>query len=263
MGKGNAGRKNDGVKPLGAQLVQSVERAVDILSCFSIDKPELALGEISAKTGLPKSTVSRLILTLKSKEFIEQDLFTQKYRIGFRIYTLGNIYATEMDLRKAAYPLMVDLNEKTSETVNLNIIDKGERVCIEKIESPHSLRNFVKIGERNSLCFGASGKVMLSFLPAREALAIIDEHKLGDEKKRALLGEIEEVRRQGYCISVTDRVEGAMGISAPIFDQHGKLTAGLTVSGPVNRLFPRKEALAEKLVSSARLLSAKMGSHEI
>ena len=110
--------------------VQSVERALHILSCFTVEEKLLSVGEISAKLVLPKSTVVRLLHTLKSHRFIEQDAGTQRYRLGFKVLELGNAYASNLDLRQVALPIMKALNEETLETVSLNgLINCSNRSC--------------------------------------------------------------------------------------------------------------------------------------
>lgn len=240
-------------------LVQSVGRSLDILDCFSTDEQELSIADLAGKLHLPKSTIFRLLGTLKSKNFIDQDVHTQKYRLGFRLYDLGNVYATGMDLRKMAYPLMKELNQQTSETVNLNIVDRGERVCIEKIESPHHIRNFVKVGERNSLCFGAAGKILLAFMPNVDIGYLVGKENLDVEQEAALLEELNSIRASGYCVTVGNRIEGSLAISAPIFDVSGQLIAGISLSGPIERLQPRTDILVRWVLKTTTLISAKMG----
>lgn len=229
------------------------------MNCFSVEEQELSISELAEKLCLPKSTISRLLGTLRHKNFIDQDIHTQRYRLGFRLYDLGNVYAAGMDLRKLAYPLMKELNRATSETVNLNIVDRGERVCIEKIESPHPVRNFVRVGERNSLCYGAAGKVLLAFLPNAEIGELVGRENLAVEAEAELLRELKKIRQDGYCITVGNRVEGWLAISAPIFDSAGLLIAGLSLSGPIERLITRTEGLTEQLLRTTEMISWRMG----
>ncbi|MFC0212283.1 IclR family transcriptional regulator [Paenibacillus chartarius] len=247
------------MKQKDSDLVQSVERALDILSCFTVEKQEQSIADLANEIHLPKSTISRLLNTLKSKNYIEQDMHTQKYRLGFRLFDLGNVYSTGMDLRRLAYPLMKSLNQTTSETVNLNIVDRGERVCIEKIESPHHIRNFIKVGERNSLCFGAAGKTLLAFLPKVEAEYLIGRENFDVEKKTELMKELEKIRLHGYCISSGNRIEGALAISAPIFDSTGQLVAGVSLSGPIERLSSKTDILTRELCETAKKISLRLG----
>ncbi|MDQ0189913.1 IclR family transcriptional regulator [Alicyclobacillus cycloheptanicus] len=241
--------------------VQSIDRAVAILNCFSMDVEELSLGEIADAAHLPKPTVYRLLSALRKHQWIEQDERTGLYRLGFGLFALGAIVGNQMDLRRSALPIMQRLAEETRETVNLNVLDGGERICIELVEGSHAIRNFVKIGTRNSLLAGASGKVLLANLPDAEAAAIIDAAIPSEDadRRQALVQELEMIQRQGYAITYSDRVEGACGISAPVRGKSGVLVAGLTVSGPEERLRQSESHIVSRLLEAAQALSVRMG----
>lgn len=237
--------------------VQSIDRAVAILDCFSADVKERSLGEIASLTHLPKPTVFRILSALKQNHWVEQDEISGLYRLGYRLYTLGAIVASHMDLRSSALPIMRRLRDDTGETVNLNIIDRGERVCIELEEAPNAIRHFVKLGTRNSLTQGASGLAMLAFLPEGERAAAVANET--EERVRFLKQSVELIRKQGYAITYNDRVVGACGISAPVFDRFGKLCSGLTVSGPAERIQANEEKHIQHVVWASRDLSARLG----
>ncbi|MDT8858926.1 IclR family transcriptional regulator [Alkalihalobacillus sp. MEB130] len=242
-------------------IVKSVERSLDILGCFTMEQQTLTIKEITTKLSLPKSTVFRLLNTLKSKNFIEQDPETQKYQLGYKLYDLGNIYADKLDLRKLAYPIMMELSKKTAETVHLNILDMGQRVCIEKVESTHQIRSSIKVGARSSLCFGAAGKVLLAFLPENEIKQAIINEQLSSEQEEILRKDLKKIRDTGFIVTVGDRVIDKTSISAPIFDSTGKVIAGLSLSGPIERLKSKVGCLVEELIAAVELLSLKLGGN--
>ncbi|WP_227938296.1 IclR family transcriptional regulator [Alkalihalobacillus deserti] len=240
-------------------LVKSVERSLNILGCFSMEQQTLTIKEIASKLSLPKSTVFRLLNTLKAKNFIEQDPDSQRYQLGYKLYDLGNIYADKLDLRKLSYPIMMELNKKTAETVHLNILDMGQRVCIEKIESTHQIRSSIKVGARSSLCFGAAGKVLLAFLPENEIKQIIFNEQLSAEQEEILRKDLQKIRDTGFIVTVGDRVIDKTSISAPVFDSMGRVIAGLSLSGPIERLNSKVGCLVEELTAAVQLLSLKLG----
>ena len=239
--------------------VNSVVRSLDLLNSFSATRRELSIGELALSCGLPKSTVSRLLLSLMERNFIEQDNVSHKYRLGFQVYILGNAYAAGIDLRHAALPLMKDLGASTEETINLSIIDKGKRICIEKIESSQAIRSFVTLGEGLSLCFGAAGRILLANLPETEKIKLIDAEGIDGDQRDVLLADLARYRSQGYCLTIGDRIPDMCGISAPIYGQGGVLLAGLSLSGPASRLVSRKEDLIEAVVSTALQISLRLG----
>lgn len=238
--------------------VQSIDRAIAILNCFSVEVKELSIGQISAKTVLPKPTVYRLLSSLRNHQWIEQDEKSGLYRLGYRLNILGAIARSQMDLRRSALPLMQRLAQSSKETVNLNVVEGCERICIELVEGSHGIRNFVKLGTRNSLLHGASGHALLAHLPEEEIQAILNQDYEG-VSRRLLEEEIRLIRQRGYAVTYSNRVSGACGISAPIFGQSGKLVAGLTVSGPEDRIKENEQKIVRELVLGARELSERMG----
>jgi IclR family KDG regulon transcriptional repressor len=107
------------------------------------------------------------------------------------------------------------------------------------VESSEEIRNIVKVGQRNFLWVGASGKVMLANLEETERRRILDEALINDQLKldmNDLENELDLIRSQGYVTSIDDRVKGSFAIAAPIFNHTGKLIAGLTAAGPIHRL---------------------------
>ena len=239
--------------------VQSVERALQILSCFTVEEKLLSVGEISAKLVLPKSTVVRLLHTLKSHRFIEQDAGTQRYRLGFKVLELGNAYASNLDLRQVALPIMKALNEETLETVSLNVVDRYNRICIEKVESNQQIRNFVKVGARSPLCYGASGKVLLSHLTKEEQEMVMQQEGLDQLQQQKLAAHIRQIVKDGYAVSDSERIEGLLSISAPIFDGSHQVIAGLSLSGPIARTYSKRQQMICLLKAATAAISREMG----
>ena len=242
-----------------ASSVQSVERALQILSCFTVEEKLLSVGEISAKLALPKSTVFRLLHTLKSQRFIEQDAGTQRYKLGFKVLELGNAYASNLDLRQVALPIMKALNEETMETVSLNVVDRYDRVCIEKVESNQQIRNFVKVGARSPLCYGASGKVLLSHLSKEEQKMVMRQEGLDQLQQKRLSSHIQQIVKDGYVLSDSERIEGLLSISAPIFDSSHQVIAGLSLSGTIARTNSKQQQMICLLTAATAAISRKMG----
>lgn len=240
-------------------LVQAVERALHILDCFTDEQAELSVKDIATALALPKSTVVRLLHTLKAHRFIEQNEQTQQYRLGFKLFELGSLYAQQMDLRKEALPMMQRLQLETGETVSLNILDDYERICIEKVESRQDIRNFVKVGSRSALCFGASGRMLLSYLPQVEQHFVMDKEGLSPVEKQQLNEQITRIVAAGYALSKGERISGLLSIAAPIFDHQGQIIAGLSLSGPLVRTHEKEAYLIEQLLQATSELSARLG----
>ncbi|RSK49214.1 IclR family transcriptional regulator [Bacillus canaveralius] len=246
------------------QTVQSVERALMILECFSLEKPQQTLGELAVQTKLSKSTVYRLLSTLAKCGYIKQDNLTQKYSLGFKLFNLGAVIAGNISLRDTALPFMRDLCDQISETIDLNIIEDGQRVCIEMVESSEQIRNIVKVGQRNALWIGASGKVMLANLDESERHRILSEAMSNNQFEGDLdnlVKELATIQSQGYVTSVDDRVKGSFAVAAPIFNHEGNLIGGITAAGPIHRL-SEERPLHQLVMYTAYKISEAMGDSE-
>lgn len=233
---------------------------IQILSLFSMNRTSLSISEIQAELGYPKSTVFRILSTLEKYNYVKKNPDNHRYSLGFQFFRLGSIVQSEFDFRQAALPIMKQLVDETNETVELNIVDGSSRICIEKVDSPLDVRNFVRIGERKPLYLGASGKVLLAFLSKNEQEKVFEELRSNDIDIDKLKKELEDIRKNGYKVTKAERVAGSFAIACPIFDYTGEMVAGLTIAGPIQRLTKEHETLLiKKLIVAAKKISEELG----
>lgn len=242
-------------------MIKSIDKMSHILSLFTFERPVLSLKEIQEETKMPKSTIFRILETLEHTDFIYKNIKTHEYSLGFQVFRLGNVYQQHLDYRKVAIPYMEQLMDETKETVELNILDGIHRICIEKIDSPLDVRNFVKVGERKPAYLGASGKVMLAYLPSEELvqkLVEIEEQNIVNIE--VLEQELVEIQRTGYAITQGERILGTYSIAAPILGAKGELIAGLNIAGPLQRLTEERIALLKaRCIQTAEKISVRLG----
>jgi len=243
--------------------VQSVERTMKIVECFTMEKPELSLAELAKKTNLNKSTIYRLLSTLLDMNYIRQDALTQKYCLGIKFFHLGSVAVGNLELRSIALPHMKKLSDVTLETISLNIVDGNERVCIEIVESPLAIRNFSKVGGRNSLWVGASGKVLLAFLDERKRKGIVSnavKNNQINKDEKEFEEELEQIKQRGYGNGANERVEGSYAVASPIFGYKGELLGVITAACPLQRVNEeRVPLLIQQVVETANTISEEMG----
>lgn len=241
--------------------MKSFEKMFNILALFSMDRTELSISEIEEALGYPKSTVFRILDTLEKFNYIERNQDNHRYRLGFNFFRLGSIVQNQLDIRKVSLPTMHKLVDLSSETVELNIRDGLSRVCVEKVDSPQTVRNFVRIGERKPLHLGASGKVLLTFMSEVEREKILynivrDEHL----DKAALARDIEKIKAQGYAVTRGERIPDSFAIAAPLFDREDQTVASLTIAGPLQRLTDEREReLVEMLLKASMEINVNLG----
>lgn len=216
--------------------VRAVERALDILLCFTLEN-DLSLTEISARISLHKSTVHRLLTTLEEKGFLLRNEGTEKYRLGIRIWELSTHLPTLDEPAALLLPAMEKLRDRLGETVSLYLRDDLERVRIQAVQSQQAIRRVAQIGARLPLSVGASSKVLAAYAPAEvQSRLLADPSWPEGVDKKLYLEQLKEITRRGYATSFEEREPGAAAVAVPIVGRSGKVVAALSLSGPVSRL---------------------------
>jgi DNA-binding IclR family transcriptional regulator len=253
-------------KPLGARVL---EKSIDLLYSFESHQPEQSLSQISRSLGFPPSTTRRLLKVMISRRLIQQDAATKLYRLGPGLFYLASVAREGLEIRRVALPFMERLRELTGENAVLHELRDGKRVCIEKVESKEVLRDSLRVGDQFPAHAGASGKVLLAYLPNEElhdyvksgpALEAFTPRTITDPKK--LAADLARTRRQGFAYSCGERVmDGLCAISAPIFDSDGRVPYSLTITLTPFRLQAKgRNKLVELVKRIATEISHKLGS---
>ena len=244
----------------------SIEKAIDILFCFDAEHPQLRLTDISAKLGLHKSTVHRMLSLLKKKGLIVSSPDSQLYSLGPGLVELAWVVLRQQDLRSICYPYLARLRQDTNETVSLYTRSGDKRVCIEEFESGHNIKYSQTIGLTAPLHVGAPGKALLAFLGQTELDALLAElpltaitpSTLSDPEQ--LRTDLSEVRTRGFAISIGERSPGASAVAAPIWNWSDRPVAAVSVLGPSQRLTLEKlHELGPQVKQVAHEISTALG----
>jgi DNA-binding IclR family transcriptional regulator len=244
----------------------SIEKAIDVLFCFDLQRPQLRLIDISQRLGLHKSTAHRLLALLKKKGLVVVDPSTQLYSLGPALVELAWIVLRQQDLRNLCRPHMEQLRVVTNETVSLNIRMGNRRVCIEELPSDQEVKYSQAMGLTAPLHVGAPGKALLAFLPVDErerVLATLTLESLTPgtiTNLEALRSELDRTRGRGYAVSVGERSPWAAAVAAPIRDRSGQTIAALSVLGPSHRLTAKVlRELGGQVIRVGEEISAALG----
>ncbi|GAB4404144.1 MAG: IclR family transcriptional regulator [Anaerolineales bacterium] len=224
---------------------RTVAKALDVLLCFSHSEPELSLTEISARLGIHKSTMHRLLGTLEAKRFVQRDPETGRYRLGTRILELAFLVMEHNDLQQRARPHLYRLVEQCQETVDLSVLDGTHVVYLEVVESPHRVKLAARPGQRLPVHSTASGKAFLAFVPPHELDRLLPEELTRYTEstlatREALLKDLEATRERGFAVSSQEYEAGINAVAAPVLDMRGYPIAAVAVAGPAFRLTPER-----------------------
>jgi DNA-binding IclR family transcriptional regulator len=222
-------------------LIQSIGKAFTLLDLIG-HKKELGIAEMIKELRWKKSTVHRLAATLKELGYLEQHPSTMKYRLSFKLYTLGNLTKARLSLSAVALPFLQKLQRETDESVYLGIMDRNEVVYIEHVPSNHVLQPLIQPGFRAPLHCTAIGKVLLSRLHREELVRLFRSSSLRsftpdtitslDRLERAL----SQIRRAGFSVDNQEYHVGIRSIAAPIEHGTDRIVAAVSVAGPASRL---------------------------
>jgi DNA-binding IclR family transcriptional regulator len=254
------------MKKQSGEILKSVEKALQLLEAFSINHPELSVSELEVRLSLPKVSIYRFLRVLLKRGFLTQNPQTRKYRLGIKVFELGSLVLRNMELRKAAFPLIEELAQHSGETVHLGILDGKEAVSIEGAESGHSLRISLPIGKRVYLHSTGIGKAILAFLQNEEIEEIIQEKGLPrfmentitdpDVLKKAL----QLIRERGYAVDNEENEPGVRCVAAPILDSSQHVIASLSISGPSVRITEERiPELATMVIETSHKVSQALG----
>lgn len=244
--------------------IVAVERALSVLGAFE-QSAEWRLVDIARETGLTEATALRYLYTLVEHQMVERDE-EGVYRLGMRLFQLGQRALGQPDVRHIAFPQMEALLDRFEETVNLAVHSRDHVVIIDVLESRQSIRKGATVGETDQWHSSGLGKAILSALPQTEAVSLLEEQGLPQHTPHtltsieAILGQLVEARSRGYAIDDEEGEPGLRCVAAAVRDRRGRPKYAISVSGPAQRL--RSEMIpevGEAVVEAAAHVSLALG----
>ncbi|MDR1659360.1 MAG: IclR family transcriptional regulator [Desulfovibrio sp.] len=235
---------------------------IEHLSC---EGNNTGITAIAAHVGLHKSTCFGILHTLQELGYVLQNKETGRYSLGTKVFTLGQAYLANLDIRGLAAPQLAALSAESLETVHLVIRERLHAVYLDKIEAPHAITISSQVGQRARMHCTGVGKVILAHFTPEEQLVVLEqplekytEYTLTDRKALAL--HLAEIKEKGLSIDNEEIEIGLCCIAAPIFASTGTVTAAISISGPKTRLTEdRFEALSRSLRKATDAISRSLG----
>ncbi len=249
-----------------ARAASVVSHALRVLRCFSVDEPTLGVTEIAARVGLHKSTVSRLLATLEREDVVERDPQTRRYRLGLGLISVAGPLLAELDERRVAYPVLLELTEQTRETSALLVWNGDQAVCVEQIPSPRQIKHTTPLGTRYSTALSSSVQLFLAEQPAERVRALLLSGivELPDPTEASIDVYLESLRQvvdDGVAVNYGKTSVEEVGVAAAVRDHRDQLVAAVMVAAPRYRVTPEQaEQLAAAAVSAAREVSQRLGA---
>ncbi len=246
-------------------IVKPVYKALQVLQCLGEERREMALSEVCYRVGMPKTTTFRYLQTLCACGLVTHDSDTGLYRIGLRLWSLGQMAREPLHLYESALPSMRELRDRFNETVNLGVLDGREIVYLDMVESRRALRMQAQLGGRDPVYSTSLGKAMVAFLPEERwgehlPARLTARTAASHTSIAALRDDLRRTRERGYGFDDGENEAGVRCLGAPILDQEGHVIAAVSLAAPAARMSDR--ALPEAAVSviqTAKLISRRLG----
>ncbi len=245
-----------------APTVQVIERMFTLMDVLASREDAMSLKEISDKAGLHPSTAHRILNDLATGRFVDRPQ-AGNYRLGMRLLELGNLVKNRLSVRDAALEPMRELHRITQQPVNLSMRQGDEIVYVERAYSERSGMQVIRaIGGRAPLHLTSVGKLFLAADDVQKIRAYAARTGLAGHTKNsltqlaALERELAKVRRDAYANDNEELELGVRCMAAAVYDDQGKLVAGLSISAPASRM---DEAWLPKLRATAEEISRNLG----
>jgi DNA-binding IclR family transcriptional regulator len=244
-----------------------VNHALDILEEFCKEKNELGVTELSKRLDLHKNNVFRLLATLESRGYVEQNKVSENYYLGVKNLELSQAFINQIGLLRQAKPVLEDLATKCNETSYIAVARGNSVFYLDAVESTHIVKVASRVGSRLPIFTTSVGKVLIASEPIEDVEKMVPKKGLTKFTnntiidKNALIEHLKKVAKQGYAIDYEEFDMGVACAGAPIKDYTRRVVGAISVSGPSSRL--SYERLEKKIVplviESAKEISRRLG----
>ena len=241
--------------------LQSVLTALDVLDCFSSDE-ELGISEVARRVGVAKSTAHRLLTTLCARGMAEQNPETGRYRLGMRLFSLGQLAASRSQMHRLALPVLAELKQRTGDTIHLAIPDGVDMLYVERLETVREMRLMSAVPRRIPCHATSSGKAVAAFdddmATARVTAGLTRETTSTLVSPAQYRADLLKTRRRGFAVNVDETVVGLTSVAAPVFDHAGKPCAAISIVGPTSRILANVGSPAQLVQTAAARLARRL-----
>ncbi|MGX5681911.1 IclR family transcriptional regulator [Schumannella luteola] len=247
----------------GPAVSRTLLRGLAILEIVAEARDGIGVTEVAARAGLDKGTVSRLLATLRQKDYVQQRTSDRRFELGARSLWLAAGYRSSVqELAVIAHPFLSELRDLTQETVHLAALEDTSVVYVAQEQPDRSIRAHSAVGTRMPLERTAMGRAALAALDAdvREArLRALESAALARGEGfdlDALRADVDAAAARGWAS--VDRNDDVLRLAAAVLGPDGSPVAALTLSGPAYRMEPELERLGAQLIAAADRLNAAL-----
>jgi DNA-binding IclR family transcriptional regulator len=223
-------------------FIKSVNNALELLEQFNVDSDELGVTELSKRLNLHKNKVFRLLATLETKGYIEQNKTTENYRLGVKSLELGRTFIKQLGLVPPVKPFLKEIVRECNEMAYLGTIRQKYVVCLDVEEPNQAVKVTNHVGLRFPIHCTAIGKAQIAYATEEELEKWGILENMGRftpntiVNKAEFIKHIKEVARRGYALDNEEYNPGVRCVAVPIRDYTGRVVGGISVPGPSFRM---------------------------
>jgi IclR family KDG regulon transcriptional repressor len=222
--------------PARFKRVPALDKCFAVLSLLAKSDQPLGISQIAKRLHLNKSTVFSTVHTLVDLRILENGP-DGKFRLGSRLYTLGNAAGKRSQLIQTVHPFLESINQKTKLSAFLGIRSNSHAVILDKVDVAYDIKISSEIGMRLPLLAGAGGKALLSQLPDDEIDRILEKNELirftpnSIVNKKAYQKAVRQTRKDHIAIDYEEYIEGIVAFAMPLFTHRKDLQAAVWAVG--------------------------------
>jgi IclR family KDG regulon transcriptional repressor len=248
--------------------VPAVHRAIQVLEILAFSHTGHSLADLSRQTGIPKSSLFRILLTLDRSSIVHFDEARSTYTLGAKLIDWGNRALDKIDLKTVTHPHLLRLAHETKESYYVAVLDDYEVIIIDRADTPEIWSMVARLGQRSPVHATASGQVLIADLAPDVLEAVITKSGLKKytpftiTSLTKLKRRLHEVRESGYVIADAEYKPDLCVIAAPIRDHHGRASAALMTALQSERARRNKSAvgsIVDTLRREASVISRELG----
>ncbi|WP_281890624.1 IclR family transcriptional regulator [Paenibacillus sp. YYML68] len=247
----------------------AAEKMLDILELMAKENKYFSVTEISQRLAITPNSVFRIMKELEEKKYIQKNPLDSSYQLTGKLYYLGSSIGNRIALRNVAEQSMHTLRDATRETTLLTKVGSyGRTLVVEQLESLEPIKFLSTVGLEYPSHTSALGKAMLAFSPSSLVEQYVENNELNPvtrasiSEAAALREELEFVHKRGYATDLEESCEGLRCIGAPIFNATGEIEGAIGISGPIFRMSETTiRRYSELVMEQALHISELLGYH--
>jgi IclR family transcriptional regulator, pca regulon regulatory protein len=247
-------------------FVQSLDRGLAVIRCFSSERPSLTLSEVAERTGLTRAAARRFLLTLQELGYVGST--GRQFSLRPRVLALGYAYLSSFSVAQIAQPHLEDLAEELHESCSVSVLDGDDIVYVARASANRIMTIALTVGTRLPPYPTSMGRVLLASLPEEELDAHLRRTELRKLTERTVVDETElrqilaKVAAQGWAAVDQELEAGVRSIAVPIRDSSGRVVAAINASAHAARVQMRtlEKQFLPRLLNAAQQIDAELAT---